>query len=266
MTAPLTSLTAPTPDLLYIGKGVLYLTDHASGLSWHVGNATRVEINTSDEVVDKYSSMEASAPIYARRLQRRTVTIGITLDEYDKNNIAAALMGEHEPIDQPVTPVVDQVVGTAAIGGQYRVPAYNLEGVAVTLDAGGTPMVLTTDYEWVNKDIGLFRLLEPSSVWDPGDELTASYTPTAFASTLIRGGVTPVKQYGALFIGDPSAGPPLLVEVFNCTLAPTAPFQLISEDYAPIELEGAIQSDAAGQYGGSEDSPLYNVIGLPAAA
>jgi hypothetical protein len=264
MTAPLTSLTAPTPDLLYIGKGVLYLTDHANGFSWHVGNATRVEINTTDEVLDKYSSMEASAPIYARRLQRRTVTIGITLDEYDKNNIAAALMGEHEDVTQTVTPVVDQVVGTAAVNGQYRVPGFNLEAIAITLDADGTPMVVDVDFEWVDKNIGLFRLLEPSSVWDPGDELTASYTAAAFASTKIRGGVTPTKQYGVLFVGDPSAGPPMLVEVFNCTLAPTAPFQLISEDYAPIELEGAVQSDAAGLYGGTEDSPLYNVIGLPA--
>lgn len=259
---------APDAENLIVGKGSVYINrfdsnGNGTGLR-HLGNVDAMEITTEDDVIEKFSSMSASAPLYKKITRRRNVTVRLTLSEFNPYNLAVALQGElDETYTQPATAVVGEVVSSSVVLGAYYVLAKigpYTAGPALT--TGATPLVLGTDYEIADPIAGVIRLLETSVVISDGDPLTAGYTPTAYAAgevPKVKGGTQNTVEGSLLFIGDPSTGPKMKVEVWKASFNADGALGLISEEFADLGLVGGILADPLGHPG----NELYQVTYLP---
>lgn len=244
----------PSSDNLLLGKGQCFFSRFddngvATGFR-HFGNVETLELTTDDDVLDKYSSQSAEAPLYKRVTRRRTVTLRASLDEFEAHNVALALMGDvAQSTAQAATAVVAEVLTTTALKGGYYKTAKMGPITAVTLDNSTTttPLVLGTDYVIADADLGLIHILATATAVAAGDDITISYTPTAYASglTQISGGSDNKIEGAFMFVGDPTTGPAYLLEVWKVSVAPDGAIGLISDDYAQFNLTMTVEDDSA---------------------
>ena len=252
---------APSSENLLLGKGqVLFDRFDANGVSTgfrHIGNVETFELTTADDKVQKFSSMTAGAPLYKEVNRRRTSTLNLTGDEFHPENMALVTMGDQSTLIQLATPVVAEPVMPATIKGAYFMTQKMGPISAVTVTFGVTPGVLNTDYAILNAAVGLLRIL-------PGTALTGAvtidYTPTAYTATdgpqVVAGGTAGVIQGAVKFIGDPSTGPVVVVDVWRANVSPNGAVGLISDDFATMGLTMAVLDDSLAH----PAHPLYRMI------
>lgn len=251
---------APSSDNLLLGKGQVFFDRFDSnGVSTglkHLGNVETFELTTADDNVDKYSSMSAGAPLLKRVNRRRTVTLKITGDEFHPENMALVTMGEQTEATQVATAVVGEAVQAAVIPGSYFMTKKLGPISAVTVNFGAGAGVLGTDYEITDANVGLIHIL-------PGTALTGAvtidYTPTAYTAgsglAQIAGGSAGEITGMIKFVGDPSTGPKVVVDVWKVNITPDGAVGLISEDYATMGLQAAVLDDSANH----PNEPLYQM-------
>lgn len=260
-----TWMTPPDAENLIVGKGSVYInrfdaTGAGTGLR-HLGNVDAMEITTEDDVITKYSAMTKDAPLYKKITRRRTVTVRLTLSEFHPFNLALILQGDlDETYAQPATAVTGEVLTTSAVlGGYYKVSKFGPYTAPITLGAG----VLGTDYVITDANVGVVHVLDTATAIADGDTITASYTPTAYSAgavPVVKAGVQNTIEGSLLFIGDPSTGPKMMVEVWRASFTPDGALGLISEEFADVGLSGSVLADPVGHPG----NQLFQVTYLPA--
>lgn len=252
---------APSSENLLLGKGqVLFDRFDVNGVSTgfkHLGNVETFELTTTDDKVQKFSSMAAGAPLYKEVNRRRAAVLNITGDEFHPENMALVTMGDVSTLVQPATAVVAEAVAAVTFPGTYFTTKKLGPISAVVVKFGATPGVLGTDYAIINANVGLIRIL-------PGTALTGAvtidYTPTAYVSgsgpKVVAGGTAGVIQGAIKFIGDPSTGPDMIVDVWRANMAPNGAVGLISDDFATLQMTAAILDDSLNHPG----TPLYQIV------
>jgi hypothetical protein len=257
------NLVAPTSDNLLLGAGALYIDrkDADGNLTGmlHAGNCETLEITTQDDVIQKFESMTKARALYKQIQRRRTVTLKAVLDEFNAPNLALVLMGDQvQSAAQPATAVVGEAVAAATLPGSYFKTALMGPISAVTVHFGAGAGVLGTDYEITNADVGVIHIL-PGTILTGA--VTVDYTPTAYADglTQIAAGTESLVRAKVTFVGDPSAGPAVMVEIWDVQITPDGALGLISDDFATLGLQMAVQSDVANH----PAAPLYQVTYLP---
>lgn len=241
---------APSSENLLLGKGQLYfdrfdVNGISTGLK-HMGNIETLEITTTDDKVQKYSSMTQGAPLYKEVNRRRNATLNITGDEFHPENMALVTMGELSTLIQPATAIVAEPVYPGTFKGAYFQTKFLGPLSAVAVKFGATTGVLGVDYAIINNNIGILRIL-------PGTALTGAvtidYTPTAVVLAdnvmVVHGGSAGTIQGALKFIGDPSTGPEMIVDVWRVNISPNGAVGLISDDFATLGLTAAILDDSA---------------------
>lgn len=250
----------PSSDNLLLGKGqLLFNRFDANGLPTafrHLGNVDSFELTTADTKIQKYSAMTAAAPLYKEANQRRIVTLKIVGDEFAPDNLALVLMGDLATLVQPATAVVAEVLAPTTIPGTFVKLAKLGPYTALTVTFGAVPGVLGTDYEITNAKMGLIRIL-PATILT--GIVTASYTPAAYTGTtgpsVVGGGTSGIIQGSFLFVGDPTTGPAMMVEVWRANINPDTAIGLISEAFATLGLSAAVLDDSRNH----SAHPLYQV-------
>jgi hypothetical protein len=265
---------SPTADNLYIGAGDIYLDKHVSDARtgyFHVGNVELYATNTADTLLEKYSSMRAARPLYARRLQRRLVTLKLQFDEFSYRNMELLMMADSVDYTQAASAVTSEVlfanVPAATLGAALGGKSFKVAKIgaisAVTVEVGAATAVLNTDYT-VDLTRGVITILAASTVTTNGaDDLTIDYTPaavTAGQAKTIRGGTQNFIEVSGLFVPDPTTGPKFQLEFWNGAVAPDGDLNFISTDFSNASISIALQDDSAGAFGGSSASPLYSII------
>lgn len=255
---------APSSDNLLLGKGQVYFDRFttagvSTGLK-HLGNVETLELTTEDDVIEKYSSMVNSSPLYKRVNRRRTTTLRITGNEFNPENVALALMGIQSTLAQAATAVVGEAIAATTVPGTYYKTLKLGPISAVAVKFAGVAGVLGTDYAIIDATTGLIRIL-PGTI--KTGAVTIDYTPTAYASTtspqVISGGAQGVIEGRLLFIGDPASGPKMMVNVWHVSISPDGALGLISDDFATMGLSAAVLDDSVAH----PASPLYEVVYLP---
>jgi hypothetical protein len=256
----------PTPsgENLLVGKGqVLFDRFDSNGLRTgfrHLGNVESMEMTTADDKIQKFSSMSAGAPLYKEVNRRRTVTLKLTMDEFDPENVALALMGATSVLVQAATAVVGEAIFPSTVPGSFFKLAKLGPHTAVTITFGATPGVLGVDYRLVDAKAGIYQILLGTAMTGA---VTASYTPTAYTGTtgpkVVGGGTAGVIQGALLFIGDPSTGPKTMVEVWRLNISPDSALGLISDDFASLGLTTSVLDDSANH----PSNPLYQLTYIP---
>jgi len=266
---------SPNPDLLIEGAGIFYFdrfdtAKNATGLL-DVGNSERLELTTDDTRIQKFSSRSKGRPLYKDSLQRRAVTLRVTLDEFSPDNVALMLQASiAASIAQAATAVVAEPLTPALngvkLGGSYKTAKIG-PITAVTVNKGGVPLVLDTptvagDYRIANASLGIIHILtDPvTGTLVDGDDLTIDYTPTAYASgfTQISGGTEGQVLGSGLYVSDNTEGPNMMIEFWQLIAKPDGAIGFISDDFATMGLQFAVQDDSLNH----PDSPLYRVTYL----
>jgi hypothetical protein len=255
----------PNAENLLLGKGQVLFDrfDPVTGLSTgykHLGNVEKFEITTNDDIVEKRSSMTAAAPMLKRVNRARTVGIAMTLSEFHPDNLALALMGTSAVLVQTATAVVAEALAPATVPGSFVKLAKLGPYTGLAVKFGASVGVLGIDYVVTSAKGGVIQIL-PGTILTGA--VTADYTPTAYTAVTgpkVVGGGNAAQINGRLmFIGDPSAGPAQLVEVWRTSISPSGALEFISDDYATMELTGTAQDDSANHAA----NPLYQSTFLP---
>lgn len=255
---------APSSENLLLGKGqVLFDRFDAAGARTgfrHLGNIETLELTTADDKVQKFSSMSQGAPLYKEVNRRRTVTLKLTGDEFHPDNLALILMGNLATLVQAATAVVAEAIFPTTVPGAYFKLAKLGPYTAVAIKFGATPGVIGVDYALVDAKLGVYQIL-PGTVLT--GVVTADYTPTAYTGTtgpkVVGGGTAGTIQGALMFVGDPSTGPKVLLEVWRTNVSPDGALGLISDDFATLGLTMAVLDDSAAH----PSNPLYQITYAP---
>lgn len=255
-------------DLLLLGRGKLYFDrfdtgGNATGERF-LGNCTRLESTTTDDLREKYSSATQDSPLMKSVNVRRTQELAITLDEFDPENLALALMGTAgfhavqtggAVTDEPIVAKLGKWVKLAE-RGKIGTP---ITGVVVTTDPAGTTYTVTDDYI-VDAVSGRIYFVEGGAISDD-EALLVDYTSPAIAATdipkIVAGTVNTIEGF-LRFIGDPAAGPVYECEIWKVSINPDGAVGLISDEFAEFPLKGKILSDAANH----PTEPLWRLLKL----
>ncbi len=258
-------------NLLLLGRGKLYF-DRLNSSGAHtgerfLGNCTRLESTTTDDLREKYSSATHDSPLMKSVNVRRTQELAITLDEFDPENLALALMGETGyHATQAATPITNEVITAVQPDRWYKLAkrgtiALPISAVTVTGPSGSPTYTITTDY-LVDLVSGRIYIV-PGGTITAGSNIEVDYTPPSFAATtlpkVVAGTANTIEGF-LRFIGDPAAGPVYECEIWHVSINPDGAVGLISDEFAEFPLKGKILDDS----GVHPTEPLWRLLKLSA--
>lgn len=242
---------------LLLGRGKIYF-DRLSGMTptgeRFLGNCSALTITTTDELHDKYSSAEATAPLLKSANVRRTVEFALTLDEFTKENLALVLMGAVSALAQGSGTVTNEVLTAVQKDTYWRLAKRNVSLLTVTGPSGTPSYTAGTDYE-VDAVTGRIYII-PGGTIANGVNLEVDYTYGADTSATVQGGVSNVIEGSIRFIGDPAAGPIYECEVWKVSMEPDGALALIGDDYGEFNLKGKVLADSINH----STEPLFRLI------
>lgn len=258
---------------MVIGRGKIYFDRYVngvpSGLLRFMGVGPKFDVTPSSTEKDRYDMTKAAAPLLVTTTTQQDHKVVIDLEEFTKDNVALALFGTASTVTQGTTPVTSEAVFSGPAGKllpdtilrlkNRNVPFTGTGALVLTATAGGspTPLVLGTDYEEEDSEMGLIHILPGYSAVTLGTTtlITAAYTPAASTFSRVAAGVD-TGIFGTLvFKGDPANGPAMEIEVWKVRIKPSAALALIADDYASMSLEGRVIADAINH----PTAPLYQV-------
>lgn len=239
-------------DELLLGRGKVYF-DRFDGSGAKtgerfLGNCTRFEITTEDDLRKRYSSATSSSPQMKSVNVRRTQSIAITMDQFNKENVALALMGTVSTYTQSAGSAANESPPTAQVKQGYWFPLVfrDVSNVVVT-GSGGTPThVAGTDYD-VDAVSGRIYVIPGGGITD-GDTLEVDYDYAAHTGATalpkVQSGVSNVIEGFMRFIGDPASGPVWEAEVWKVSFTPDGALGFIQDDFGEMPLKGEVLDDS----------------------
>jgi alpha-glucosidase (family GH31 glycosyl hydrolase) len=246
---------APNAANLLLGRGALYFDRFASGTmnrqgEVHLGNVTKLEITTTDEAKEKYSSMVSTSALLKSVNVKRTVEVKLTADEFSLANMALALMGSEGTLTQAASTAADETVTTSAKHGRwYPLAKRNVSSVVIT------GKVEDTDYQ-VDAETGRIYIIPGGAITEGSTVTVASYSyGTIDYKTIVGANANVIEGY-LRFIGDPATGPEFELEVWRVQAQPDGAFGLITEDYGNFSLTLKVLDDSANH----ATEPYYRLL------
>lgn len=250
-------------DNLYIGRGKFYFDRFCtnmqpSGILRFVGEADKSDISISSTNKSRYTTTRATNTKIASVDTQQTHTIALDLLEFNKDNLALALLGTSAPVTQSGSAISNEAVSaSAAAGSIYKLRYRNIS--AVTLKVGAS--TLPTDlYEIEDPRLGLVRIFLDATIG--AGALTASYTSDTFTFDRIAAGQNTAIYGRLVFVGDPTLGPGFDVEAWKVKFMSAGVLSLLSDDFDKMSLSGEILDDSINH----PSAPLYQVTYRESAA
>jgi hypothetical protein len=228
------------------GRGRIYIAERNNsgipGAFKFVGCADAFNVALSVETIQHYSKCTSADALDYQGTKTQSAEVNMTLSEWVKANILLALRAVEVP-DATSGSVSGEACGTGFLAGDVYLlgattgqPRTNVS--AVSVDDGGGPLVLDTDYT-LNADTGAVTFITATT-----GAVTADYTydDLPYAS-MFRAGQ---KDYWLRFDGVNKADgdAPVLVDLYKVQFNPAQNLDLLSDELALMELSGAVLVDA----------------------
>lgn len=236
-------------ELLLIGRGKCYFNRRNSDGTYDgerfMGNVVTLEIGTTDDIRERFSSAEASAPLLKRVNVRRVQEMTLTLDHFEKENLALALMGDNAEYTQAVATNAEVTFENVVEDRYYKLPHRNLTAID-SVEVGVTTMTLNVDYQ-VDLVQGRVYII-PGAGINAGDDVVVTYDAPAITAgsglPTVRSGVSNTVEGSFRFVGDPATGPTWDLEVWSISFNPDGVLGFIQDDFAEFSIKGAVQADS----------------------
>jgi hypothetical protein len=256
---------APNSSNVVLGRGSVLIDrfDASGGIQGydHFGNAEKLSISPTIEKLTLKSSMSGTATTYKEVVKSTEWRVVITGFEMSKRNMGLLFMGSESAFTQSAdAAIADAALAASAdvrLGGIYATGKRDITVTAVK--QGSDTLVLNTDYIVYNAAAGLIQIKADAANIDTG-ALTWSGSCAAITGTalpVIDGGTFNTVGGKILYISANAAGPDRHLEMYNVSLTPSGEVEFIGDDFLRFNLEGVIQDDSAGTYGGSTSSPYF---------
>lgn len=242
-------MSTPDSTNLYLGAGEVWFNRFSSGTTktqWrHLGNVSRLELTQAVETLEKRSAMSGARGLLKRVVTSTTSELAMTLDEFDSENVALALLGTASAFSQSSGTATDDAITGTVKKGQWLDTGKLKITVTGVKKAPSTALVLGTDYE-VDSDSGMIRILPGSSTVADGDSLLWSGSYAAITSTQVQA-LANSRIEGALRFrsASDSVGPRYLVDFHIVSITPDGALALLTTEFGEIPLKGAVQEDTS---------------------
>jgi len=254
----------------YSGQGLLMVSDRdAAGnpVGFRpVGNVPSVEIQNNITTFEHKESITGQRAIDLRLTQENKVAVNITLESFDKENLALSMYGNSSDI----TAASGVVFNTPPVilGAIYAMGKAPVSSVAVTDTASGSTTYVEGDNYTLDAATGSIRVLTAAEQTAAGaansiaasDLLTITFDHDA--QVKVDALTTPRPELYLRFEGLNTAkgNEPVVVEVFKFAPDPASAIALLSDAVWQGELNGSALLDSTKAAGGG--SLFYNVTKL----
>jgi len=244
---------ATTSKYYAVGQGKVYIAlrnaaGQVGGFEW-LGDTDGLTINAAEEKLQFQESFSGNRVTAVDVTTSTDVTFSVAIRNIDGDNLATAYYGE------------SAAVAGATVSGEVvrffngKMTALRNPGVsAVTLAAGGTPLVLNTDFT-LDAASGAITILPGSLVVAAATVAgvlgTAAYTHSGVASR-IKFLTSTAKEYVLRFEGKSQFDNKMQIATLHrAKPGLAAALDLIGTDVAVLTLEGAVLPDASQAVGES---------------
>jgi len=227
-----------------------------------LGNCSKLEFKMNDEKAQIFNYAVSTAPLLDESVTKREPMCTMTLHEYTRENVALVLMGSESSYTQTSTPVVGESLAASVIKGRsYQTAKRAITGV--TVKKGATSLVLGTDYDIVDAELGLIHIREGSVTVSDADAITIDYTPTAITGAgrlRVQAGTSSFIKGALLYVPDNAAGPAFDIEIWTLSLSAESAIGLITgTDYGSFDLSGKVLADTTNH----PTEPYYRLTQRP---
>lgn len=254
-----------TPGDYYLGRGKLFYAtvDSSTGKpdtdGWrYLGNCPEFNMTLERETLEHESSQEGVKTVDKEVLVSLKMSISFSLDEINDQNLSLWVAGETATHTNPAIAGFSATVQSTSVllGRWYDIVngsgerAYDIDTAKLTLTETGTPTTLVEDTDYIlDAKMGRVFLLTTATGIADGEEMDAALTADASASPVeeVRALTSTVQLSGALkFISEnPTNGDKQKEWQFHTVnISANGDFGLISDDFAVMQFEGAVQSNA----------------------
>ncbi len=267
-------MRSPSPDLLQLGRGIVRWAPIVDGVRqpWlDFGNVEQLSLATSDTKLTKKSSRVAANVVYKEITSEREVILTVQGDEFNTDVLAVLLAGNKSTVAGAGGGTISAGAEVHAAPGELDIIVQTVHPLisAVTVKQGMTTFG-ADDYTIVDAARGLIRLIPASEGGDmnPAATFTIDYTYAALAaSTKIDGGTQSVTEASIHFAADNAQGPNRDGFFYRVSLTADGDLGFIQQgDLGTWTLKAKLLDDSAGDFGGSDESPLYELADVPVAA
>ncbi|KJR41894.1 hypothetical protein MCHI_002208 [Candidatus Magnetoovum chiemensis] len=171
-------------------------------------------------------------------IDKQTKTLGFTLTDISRKNLALAFFGTDADASQTGASVTDEVV-TGFHDKWSALAKTNVSSVVVTDSAGTTTYDVDDDYV-VNADDGMIWINPDGAITD-GQSLKADYTYASTTAFKIEAYSDTQIDVAILLLGKNAIDDSTWrIEVPKVTLEPSAAFEVLSDDFATMDFKGTI--------------------------
>lgn len=205
---------------------------------YDIGNTTALKTNQSSETKERVSRRKET---YGQALDTlktpKPVEISLELDTFDKDNLAAAMMGASAVIPAAVT-VTDEIVVIGKRGQGYKLANGNIDPATVTVKkADGDSNVDAAQYS-VTDAPGLIALAADSTLPD-GTQLKVSYKTRASGGYKIDAAKVSELEWEIIVDGlNTVTGEKGILRIPCAKLATDGDFDWFKEDFNTASFKG----------------------------
>lgn len=225
-------------------QGKVYLGTRLTGgkpgaLRW-VGDAPKCDVSFATESETRKESYSGQRLTSARLRKGNDVTIALTLNWANADNLALGLYGTKLAVSGGSVSAENLPPGLA-VGDEVALAHGGISALVVT-DSTGSPVTLTlgTHYEIESANGGVLRILSLGSLVQP---FKAAYTHTASADVTMFT-TAPPERYLLLDGINTLDNSPVRMRLYRTQFDPTATLPLINESFGTLELSGAVLYDS----------------------
>ena len=224
----------------FLGAGDLLIDRDLQGGFLYVGNATQFAINeTEADVKERISKMRDT---YGQALDTVTLAkppkITITIDEFDVENLAIALRGIVEVLNQASGSVTNQEY-TAKADKWIELGKRKVSSVVVKSQDETTTYNEGEDYV-VNTRLGLLKVLSSGAISD-GATIKVSFSYEAVTGKRVLASRQAEIECALLLDGmNKVNGRDCTVRVYKAKLRPSAEVDFLADDFQSLTLEGTL--------------------------
>ena len=155
---------------------------------YDVGNTTSLTTATSTETKERISKRKGT---YGQALDslvtQNPTEVGLTLDTFDKDSLAMALMGEAAVIQAKAETITDTVIVIGKKGAGYKLPHENIDPATIRVKNKSDQPVAPENVKF-NANVGLIEIAAGTDNVQDGDEVKVSYKTRAAGGFKIAAG------------------------------------------------------------------------------
>ena len=222
----------------YLGVGRLYLEDldEPKGLIF-IGNCNSLTYEATPQDIEEQDYTTPGGGLDASVQRITAVNVNYNARHFKAANMARALYGDHSA---SVAGTVTGEEHKAWPGALIKLDKPGATSIVVTPSAGGTALVLDTDY--VITSAGNVMFLEGGAVTAAGMDVDVDYSYPAHVTiqALVKSG----KRFRMVFEGlnEARSGKPVVIEVFRVNHSP-ATLGFIGDEFQGMEFTAKCEKD-----------------------